>query len=217
MENDDMINIDFFPEFPGTPPGCCVRIYDLFMTFCEYQKNPVDDLKKESQLFFASACTFVGVNYFKKLYPPAGCDYNLVCDSVPVWEFFCNFFDKVPTRFNFRNFFFLREAVAFGNEEGFLNPELRRFYSKIRQIEFGGLKERLTDGRQIPTGCIAILNNEFWKVGSIREETSKAITAGNLPILGTASSGVVQIAQSQTAPVSFREMQKAVSGVEIQG
>ena len=63
--------------------------------------------------------------------------------------------------------------------------------AKVRQnlkdLEKGGLKDKITDGYGNPTGAIAILNNEHgYSRGAqtITVETKSALTAAALPVLG---------------------------------
>lgn len=180
--------------YEGLPDDIRDRIETATADYCLYICSPpVDDLRKEKQLFFSSVCSYVGKKINKSFtYPKRHGDggrWNAVNlkaleNLIPVYMDFCGRYNKIPTIYSFMNFSGLSYDWFLDDNAAYVTPERVSLLQKIRKIEFSGIKEGILDGSRNPTGGIAILNNEYWQTSVAPAAAAPALSAASLPVLG---------------------------------
>ena len=191
-------------EWEGVPVGVGEMIDGAIYDFCNFSCDPpITDLSKERQTRWTAACMYIGRAVFKKyklIYsknPDGGglsVDGDKVNAFIPVWLDYCGKFNKAPFEHAFFYFVGLEwlviynDAAEIESKYGYGVTTLRaKVRQNLKDLEKGGLKDKITDGYGNPTGAIAILNNEHgYSRGAqtITVETKSALTAAALPVLG---------------------------------
>ena len=185
----------------GLPDDLTDSINDAIYDFMTYEcKPPIDDMRKAPALVWSACCMYIGSRIFKntkllhdvdrertqggKVY-----DYNKIAVLVDVWAYYCAIYSKAPLYYNFFNFCGLYDD--FGSNTAYkgdnLTPERLRLRQKLSEIQQSNLAMLISDGRQNPTGVLAILNHwHGWSTSTvtIQHETKQAISAVELPKLG---------------------------------
>lgn len=190
------VGVDVLPspvKYSALPDNIMEQIENAIQDFCLYvARPPVDDLRKEKQLFFGAVCDYIGkkVNY-KYVLPSvhddngrfASINVNVVIALLDAFGALCGTYNKIPSIYCFCKFCGFSNDWIFNVNGEYVSPERRMILQKARLLGFQGLKESIMDGTRNPTGAIAILNNEFWNVGVVADNTQSAVSSGSLPVL----------------------------------
>ena len=177
--------------YDGLPENITERIENAVNDYLLYVcKPPIEDLRKEKQVFFCSVCSYVGKKVNHAIVLPNKINslgqYNAVSVGAvsalyDVFVDFCTHYNKITTMWAFSLFCGLSMDWFFDTEQ--LTPERLLLRKKIRKLEYNGIKEGLLDGSRNPTGGIATLNNEYWQNVAIPERSQNAVSSGSLPVL----------------------------------
>jgi hypothetical protein len=77
-----------------------------------------------------------------------------------VWAFLCTSYDKAPFIDDFATFCGVSDTWLYGaSPEDNLTPRRALLLKKLQSIQERGLAGLITDGRQNPTGALAVLNH----------------------------------------------------------
>lgn len=154
-------------DFSGGVPGEIVqRVEDALADFC--QKYHIEDLSKERQPRWAAACRWIGESVFKcsdvlrdKNKPVGGAyDVEKISALVDLYGFMCDQLVKAPFIDDFAHFAGVSDSWLYGvGSPGGLTPARASLLQKLKLMQERGLAGLIADGRQNPTGALAILNH----------------------------------------------------------
>lgn len=190
----------------GVPADIVARVDDAIKDYCTLYG--VENLKKERQTQWKAACMYTGRMVFKGSEilvdeSRRGRGGRLPYDISKLealsglWLFLCIAFDKAPFIDDFCYFAGVNDSWFYqGAGGGGLTPEHAHLLQKLQLAQERGLAGLIADGRQNPTGALAILNHwHGWT--QVREivhtDGGKASTAAALPSFG--GSDPVQITE----------------------
>lgn len=188
----------------GVPGEVVQRVNTALGDYCA--QFAVDDMSKDRQTRWSAACMYIGWNVFKpskllhdveKEKQQGGNVYDVprVAALVDLFLYLCASLVKAPFINDFCNFSGVSNAWIFG-KDGRLTPERMCLLQKLRDAQENGLAGLISDGRQNPTGALAILNHwHGWTQTReiIHTDGGRASDAAALPTFG--GSDLVGIAE----------------------
>ena len=157
-------------DFSAGLPLCVVdRVEDALQDFCT--RYGVTDLAKDRQTRWKAACMYIGQTVFKssdiihdkereRTHGGTVYDAEKVAALVDLWAFLCTVYNKAPFADDFMYFAGITEAWLYGKREGReVTPALTVITKRLAELQEAGLAGLIADGRQNPTGALAILNH----------------------------------------------------------
>ena len=177
---------------------------DVIQSYCD--QNNIDDLSKERQPRWGAACYMVGQSVFKcskilhdiqKERVQGGTVYDVgrVSALVDLWGVLCKNFCKAPMIDDFAAFAGVSDTWIYGaNLPDGLTPARSLLLQKLKRMQEGGLSALIVDGRQNPTGALAVLNHfHGWTQSReiIHTNGGGASSAVALPVFGE-NSGLIE-------------------------
>lgn len=159
-------NIETCGEWETVPEIITENINALLDNYCERFK--IDDMTKARQTQWKAACMYIGESLFKrtdilkrrtetgtKVY-----DINKLEYMRALWAGLCLSFGKAPFVDDFCYFCGLSDTWVYGAaSRDELTPERAVLLKKLQMLQEQGLAGLIADGRQNPTGALAILNH----------------------------------------------------------
>ena len=159
---------------------------------------PIDDLKRVSGLVWTAVCMHIGKRAFtrdmildKANTERRGCityDYEKLCLYADIWASYTVTMGKAPLAHNF--FYFVGVGIGFTEtltQASQTNPHALELRKKLYEIQETSCAQLLADGKQNPTGLLAILNHwHGWTRESvvIHQNGNKTVDADALPQIG---------------------------------
>ena len=186
------------------------RIQETIETFCT--RFNIDTMDKARQTQWSACCRFIGQNIFKKNRDiladrerarrnGGGFCYDLkkvnaLCD---IWIALCKAYIKAPMIDDFGQFAAVDESFIYGNSGKYTaadraTPERVRLLQKLHDAQERGLADMIIDGKQNPTGALAVLNHwHGWtQTREIIHTTAQQTTgAASLPVFDS-STGLLE-------------------------
>lgn len=180
----------------GLPEGTAEKIENAIADYCA--RYNVEDMKKARQTTWKACCMYVGEKVFKpskiihdiERERVRGCtiyDVGRVARVVDLWAFLCMGYDKAPFIDDFATFCGVTETWLYGSASGdSLTPERMHLLKKLQGLQERGLAGLISDGRQNPTGALAILNHwhNWVQVREIVHTDAASSSAAVLPDFG---------------------------------
>jgi len=186
------------------------RIQETIETFCA--RFNIDTMDKARQTQWSACCRFIGQNVFKKNRDiladrerarrnGGGYCYDLnkvnaLCD---IWIALCKAYIKAPMIDDFGQFAAIEESTIYGvggryTQADKVTPERVRLLQKLHDAQERGLADMIIDGKQNPTGALAVLNHwHGWtQTREIIHTTAQQTTgAASLPVFDS-STGLLE-------------------------
>ena len=162
----DVMPLDFSA---GLPQALTDRIEAALDDYCT--RYGVTDLAKDRQTRWKAACMYIGRNVFERSdflrdtereRAQGGRQYvtERVAALVDLWAFLCLNYNKAPFIDDFCNFAGVSDMWIYGGAYGAgLTPAKRKLLKRLQDLQEAGLAGLISDGRQNPTGALAILNH----------------------------------------------------------
>jgi len=159
-------------ELPADVPEL---IQETIETFCT--RFNIDTMDKARQTQWSACCRFIGQNVFRKNRDiladrerarrnGGGYCYDLkkvntLCD---IWIALCKAYIKAPMIDDFAQFAGMDEGTIYGNSGKYsqadkATPARVHLLQKLHDAQERGLADMIIDGRQNPTGALAVLNH----------------------------------------------------------
>ncbi len=189
-----------------------IEIYEndllFYLTeFCE--RNAIEDIKKESQSVWNSALYYIQKKLFDSNYFKSKDNYNtnnkvfkesnynsynfeLVMYVLDIYIYdMCMKYDKEVSILGFSSLTGIPDSTIYDWGKNTLSSTASEILEKLRKYQEESLSNKLVTGAKNPVGVIAILNRRYgWAspYTSDSRQQARALTANELPQLGTANS-----------------------------
>lgn len=198
--SDDLQRVEgeVVDNIPGVlPDNVASLVMGAIDSYCE--QNNISDLSKERQPRWGAACYLVGQSVFKgskilhdmnreKINGGIVYDVGRVSALVELWGVLCQNFCKAPMIDDFAHFAGVSDSWLYGvgSAEG-LTPERAALLQKLKRMQESGLAGLIVDGRQNPTGALAMLNHcHGWtQTREIIHTSGGSQNAAALPVFGS--------------------------------
>lgn len=185
--------------------------------FCEI--NAIEDIKKESQSVWNSALYYIqkklfDINYFKSkenykldngMYKESNFNsynFELVMYVLDIYIYdMCMRYDKEVSILGFSSLTGIPDSTIYDWGKNTLSPIASEILEKLRKYQEESLSNKLVTGAKNPVGVIAILNRRYgWAspYTSDSRQQARALTANELPQLGTSNSQNIKALSSDT-------------------
>ena len=168
-------------------------------------KYRIEDMSKARQTQWKAACMYIGENVFKhskilhdlERERSGGIRYDVskINELVSVWAFLCSSYVKAPFVDDFAHFAAISDSWLYGaGSNDVLTPERRVLLKKLQDMQESGLADMIADGRQNPTGALAILNHcHNWVQTSVKYTISDnpGAAVASLPVYDPTKGGLI--------------------------
>lgn len=183
----------------GLPDDISRRVMDALSDYCE--QFQIEDISKERQPRWSAACIYIGKAVFKgtdllrDMRPDArragsglrAYDIEKISAVADFFLYLCGAFVKAPFIDDFCHFASITDSWLYGaGTRNDLTPGKVALLQKLRDAQERGLAGMIADGRQNPTGALAILNHwhNWVQVREIVHTDAASSSAAVLPDFG---------------------------------